>query len=123
MAGIVRTYSLAHFTRPKDRPAALAGAVKWYGLRTAQTPYLGLWKESMCDDLGWETADPVDDDEIHPRSLIQNLPTWSWLPWDCIIGFVTALDDERKKRQLLQLMHYSEAWEGMPMTSTLTYPA
>lgn len=46
---LVFQYSGKNFTFERDRIAALAGVVVWFGAKKRWTPLLGLW----CEDLAW----------------------------------------------------------------------
>ncbi|KAI1115763.1 heterokaryon incompatibility protein-domain-containing protein [Nemania sp. NC0429] len=118
----VTEYSSRALTFHKDRMAAIAGIVKYYGDRTAQEPILGLWKDTIWYDLGWHVeSDLASISHDHP--YISNIPRWSWLSIQpsITVDYLTGLD-EQKMSQLqidVSLIKWDIEWEGPAYTSKL----
>ena len=115
---LIITYSGKDFTFSTDRLAAFAGVVKWYSKGIELTPMLGLWRETLCLDLGWQNVAKDYEGAAPRRSTIAGLPSWTWLVWD---GFVQTPFHERVETYVpfLQVIDCNINWAGEPMTSAL----
>ena len=76
---LIFAYSGKDFTFSTDRLAAFAGVVKWYSKRSELTPMLGLWRETLSLDLGWQNVGKDCQGAAPRRSTIVGLPSWTWL--------------------------------------------
>ncbi|KAH8595946.1 heterokaryon incompatibility protein-domain-containing protein [Bisporella sp. PMI_857] len=58
----VEEYSYRSLTFHSDRMAAVAGIVMYYRSVTLDEAILGLWKETLWSDLGWQVDDSSNQD-------------------------------------------------------------
>lgn len=88
----IQDFSKRNFTQSPDQLPALIGVTRRYQETTGLTPVLGLWKETLLDDLAWHTGRmKAGLGSANPqRSNIPNMPTWSWMfTKDCeILNFM-----------------------------------
>ena len=112
------TYSGKDFTFSTDCLAALAGVVKWYSKRFELAPVLGLWRETLSLDLGWQNVGKDCEGAAPRRSTIAGLPSWTWLVWD---GYVQSPLHKGVEASVpfLRVIDCIINWVGEPMTSPL----
>jgi len=63
-----------------DRMPTLAGLKELYPRITGNEPFLGLWKNTLHEDLSWMRFDPERDRELDPPP---STPLPSWSPSSC----------------------------------------
>jgi len=112
---LIESYSSKSFSFTTDRLAAIAGITDWYQVRTGRTPILGLWKESIVQDLSWG----IYTGQAVLRFPIPGLPSWTWLFWDSNILFEMHPFSEYHSSYDLQVLDCSVDWFGKPMTSNI----
>ena len=105
----IQDISKRNFTQSPDRLPALIGVTKRYQETTGLTPVLGLWKETLLDDLARHTGRvKMGIFSANPgRSNIPNMPTWSWMfTKDCEIlnfmGSEAQKGDGSSRRYILE---------------------
>ena len=115
---LIYAYSGKQFTFSTDRLAALAGVVKWYSKKYDLTPLLGLWHETLSQDLAWQNVGREGDGGAPRKSTIAGLPSWTWLVWDDFVRF-PHFARVREHVPFLRVIDCSINWVGEPMTSAL----
>lgn len=110
---IISAYSIKDFTYRQDRLTALAGTVELYGSKTQYSPLLGVWKESLAKDLGWVGAELSHQSRT---SIIEGLPSWTWLFWDHEILFYSENIGACVNEYDLECIEGSVTWTSKPMT-------
>ena len=82
----MQDFSERKITFCKDRLPALSGVIQYYQSITGDVPLLGLWKNSLLQDVLW-----VRLGQISAKALCDtqntNLPSWSWLSCPTRIAF------------------------------------
>ncbi|KAK4555318.1 hypothetical protein LTR86_007615 [Recurvomyces mirabilis] len=76
----IEDYTRRRFTYSSDRIPALAGLAELYQRVTKDEPFLGLWKNTLHEDLSWMRSDSKRDRELDPPPPTP-LPSWS--PFSC----------------------------------------
>ena len=107
-------YSFRSLTRRSDWLAALAGITQYFAEETGLTPYLGMWKEFLIDDLSWTVPDP----NMSSRSAVINIPTWSWLRFDSPIKSPTYQKCSSSKI-FARVDEVDVSWTGVPLASEI----
>ena len=102
-------YSTMLFTHISDRVPAIAGIINDHAVNVQNTPLLGLWKETLAQDLSWYSRYPQ-------RARIPGLPTWTWLSHAGAIEL--SLRVYRSETRLL-LDSWDIQWERQPYVSKL----
>jgi hypothetical protein len=116
---LANSYSKARFTNTGDRLAALAGVIQWFQQRRDRLSMLGLWNESICTDLAWYMYREPGRVRQVQKSPIPNLPSWTWLSWDCTVRWATWMHrkDDFECVSLLRILDCNIEWTGEPLTS------
>jgi hypothetical protein len=80
---IVRDYTCRLMTQETDKLPALAGLAIAHGKATRRSYMLGLWKESLLDDLLWRQSWFLHGNKVDPSLPARyRAPSWSWASLD-----------------------------------------
>lgn len=121
----VTNYTSRKLSQESDYVAAFAGITQYFATRTGVEPALGLWADKMfAFDLGWSTYDliglslPEDGlriDRIVVRSVMRNMPSWSWFRYQMpVFGHLLSASEGVA---VTRLVDFDIKWAGSPLTS------
>lgn len=80
-ADIVKLYSRANLTFPKDKLPALSGVTRFVYNKTGDRYLAGMWKANFEAQMCWQTPTP------RKRPPSWRSPTWSWTSLDGELGY------------------------------------
>lgn len=122
----VTNYTSRQLSHPSDYMAAFAGITQYFSDRTGTPPALGIWADYMLAfGLGWSTHDVIGlhsgaaatIPSLPRRSVIRNLPSWSWFRYQMpIYGHLFSGHGTAQTR----LVSFDVAWSGTPMVSDVS---
>lgn len=108
---IIEKYSARSLTNHTDRLIALEGVrAALAAKRTDDTYCLGLWKNSMPDQLLWYVLEPAE----RSRSEL-NLPTWTWASTLHGVRFL----DQHGARNTCEMFRFDEATRVLTIRAVL----
>lgn len=110
----MQDYSARKLTYHQDWLAAIAGITQYFADETGLTPLLGMWRESLLEDLAWYTN--VEGS----RSEIPNMPSWSWLRHEKRICEPPSQGCARS-RAYSEIRKIDIGWTATPLTSPIKY--
>ena len=123
----VKDYSTRKITVRVDWVPAIAGITEYFSEETGLTPILGLWKESLVDDLAWAVdrtssySDANDSDtktqDTTRRSAILNIPSWTWLRYETPIRKIRTTGILLESHAKIQ--DAEVRWMETPLTSQI----
>ncbi|KAK3369711.1 heterokaryon incompatibility protein-domain-containing protein [Lasiosphaeria ovina] len=123
----VKDYSARKISVGKDWVPAIAGVTEYFSQETGLTPILGMWKESLVDDLAWavdqisSSLDANDNDtrtqDIPRRSSVLNIPSWTWLRYETPISRARTTGSVLETHAKIQ--DAEVYWMETPLTSQI----
>jgi hypothetical protein len=114
----MKNYSSRQLTNPSDKMAALAGITQLYQEETGDTPLVGLWKNSIVQDLLWYREQTIDT-SITSGLPSHKFPSWSWASLDgAPLGIPKGLSLYPSYSDA-RYMGHDIIWSKEPLTSTL----
>jgi hypothetical protein len=111
----MESYSRRHFSFPNDRLPALAGIVQHYERIVGHLPILGMWRQSIHQDLLWMRS----GDLLHKAHKLSNIPSWSWLSCPAPIRYDPWNEHEARRdvEDHITLVDCEVVWTSEPFTS------
>ncbi|KAL5376635.1 hypothetical protein DPSP01_010305 [Paraphaeosphaeria sporulosa] len=119
----VSDFSQRQFTKQSDRLPALHGVVRHFAERTKHTFLLGLWKETLVQDLAWRTRQIYRSFSSYPTetSELAGVPSWSWLKLhvDKYPGGIVYFSSAAESTATTQVKEVEVLWESIPLFSKI----
>jgi Heterokaryon incompatibility protein (HET) len=119
----VESYSGRRFSFQKDRLPALSGIVRHYQMVANDVPILGLWENSLHQDLLWMRVERlVEGVDPAPRCL-PNIPSWTWLCCPHEVSYdvwKSGRDEDELGMDIhdhLNLIEWEVVWASEPLMS------
>jgi hypothetical protein len=82
----VEDYAARKLTNSEDWLTAFAGITQYFADESGLTPCLGLWEETLVEELAWSVVHNfVDGGTPTPRTAVPGVPSWSWLRFQALI--------------------------------------
>jgi Heterokaryon incompatibility protein (HET) len=120
----MQSFSKRNFTSWRDRVPGLCGITQYFQSFAGATPLLGLWRESLLEDLLWirlSARRPISNEDL----TFANLPSWSWLSCPAEIAFdIWQLTNSTDQRNVVSQDHSvvidcNVEWVGLPLVSVV----
>jgi hypothetical protein len=110
---IIQEFCRRSLTKPRDRPAAIAGITEAYQHLMKMRPLLGLWHQSIDADLAW--FNPYREEVVRITDLSW-IPSWSWLS---VGSHFQTPGIEGRASTKLRVEEWNVKWKGPAFTSEL----
>lgn len=112
----IQAYASRRFTYSSDKLAAFAGVTKMYQDATGHYPLVGLWQQSIMNDLLWSVRNgPKVNGVSRQVSVPPRFPSWSWVAAEGTLippsGFYGSAS--------AKLVDSDVIWSREPLTSPL----
>jgi hypothetical protein len=119
-------FSERNFTFWKDRLPALSGIAENYESITGDISIVGLWQQSLIQDLLWIRMGPIAPKAAREIEAA-GLPSWSWMSCPSRIKFdiwqltarIRQIDRYVRVQEYCKLTDFSVEWAGIPFVSPL----